>query len=88
MNENFAYDDERSREAMTRERRTDELCGLKQTNPQRIIALYHDATSTLSSGQLPSGIGFTSMIRAIIDHESATGTIQSVGTSEARPTQE
>jgi hypothetical protein len=60
---------------MTREDRAHELRQLRQSNPQRIIALYRAATGTPELGQLPAGVGFTSMIDAIVEHEVATGDI-------------
>ena len=58
---------------MTREDRAHELRELRLTNPSRIIALYRAATGKDELGQLPSGVGFTSMIDAILAHEEATG---------------
>jgi hypothetical protein len=62
---------------MTREDRAHELRQLRQSNPQRIIALYRAATGTPELGQLPAGIGFTSMIDAIVEHEVSAGEIDS-----------
>ena len=62
--------------AITRKSRAQELQTLKKTNPLGIITLYHHAINTLDLGQLP-GVGFTSMIVAILAHEEANGTIRS-----------
>jgi len=67
---------------MTCEDRAHELRSLRQSNPQRIIALYRAATGKDELGQLPAGVGFTSMIEAIIAHEVATRQIDG-GTSDA-----
>lgn len=62
---------------MTREDRAHALCELKQTNPQRIVTLYCDATNTPDLGQLPQGIGFTGMIEVIIRHEVEVSEVES-----------
>jgi len=62
-------------EPMTREDRAHELRQLRQTNPERIVALYRAATGTPDLGQLPAGVGFTSMIDAIVEHEVRAGEI-------------
>jgi hypothetical protein len=58
---------------MTREWRERELQALKRSNPQRIVALYRGTTGTDELGQLPAGMGFTSVIDAIVMHEEKTG---------------
>jgi hypothetical protein len=61
---------------MTREDRAHELRELSRIGPQRLIALYRNATGKDELGQLPAGSSFASMIDAIIAHEVAAGKIQ------------
>lgn len=61
---------------MTREDRAHELQTLKASNPRRIIALYRAITGKDELGQLPEGVGFTSMIDAIIEYEVAAGIVE------------
>jgi hypothetical protein len=60
---------------MTREDLAHELQALRHTNPHKIIALYRAATGLPELGQLPSGIGFSGMIDAIIEHEVKVGNV-------------
>ena len=54
---------------MTRENRTHELRQLRNSDPQRIIALYRAATGNDELEQLPTGVSFASMIDAIVERE-------------------
>ena len=60
---------------MTREQRTEELRRIGKASPQRLIALYRDATGKDELSQLPASVSFASMIEAIILHEQETETI-------------
>ena len=57
------------REAMTREDRAHELRALRNSDPQRLIALYRAATGKDEFGQLPAGLSFASMVDAVLQHE-------------------
>jgi len=58
-------------EALSREDRSEELRRIGKESPQRLIALYRDATGKDELGQLPAGLSFASMIEAILAHEMA-----------------
>jgi hypothetical protein len=73
-------------QSMTREERVQYLNQIRQTDPERLIAIYRTATNTPLMDQLPRGLGFTGMIQAILESEYGGANARQQYSISLRPT--
>jgi hypothetical protein len=68
-----------------REHRMDELMQIRTSDPMKLICMYRYLKGLGECNQLPYGVSFTSMIRAILDDEANQQSSQFLPVGKVEP---